>query len=84
MSSIPRHSLHPLCGLYYSAVHVIGELAGALGFPRPKLYARYEIVLDTEHWHIMQGHEAGYTQVDETSVSGGGGCQPSSVITDGP
>lgn len=51
------------------AVHVIGELAGALGFPKSRLYARYKIVCNTEHWHIMQGTEEGYTQVDETSVS---------------
>lgn len=53
-----------------STVHVIGELAGALGFPRPKLYARFEILSDAGHWHVMQGTEAGYTQVDETSVRG--------------
>lgn len=48
---------------------MIGEIAGALGFPCPNLYARYEIVYDSTHWHAMQGNEAGYTHVDETSVS---------------
>lgn len=51
------------------AVHVIGEVAGALGFSRGRLYAHYKMVCNTEHWHVMQGMEEGYTHVDETSVS---------------
>lgn len=53
----------------YAVVHVIGEVAGALGFASSRLYAHYKMVFNTEHWHVMQGVEEGYTQVDETSVS---------------
>lgn len=52
-----------------SVVHVIGEISGALGFPGNRLYASYKVVCDTQHWHVMQGAEEGYTQVDEASVS---------------
>ncbi|CAM9485210.1 unnamed protein product, partial [Scytosiphon promiscuus] len=48
-------------------VHVIGEISGALGFPGTRLYASYKIVYDAQHWHLMQGAEKGYTQVDEAS-----------------
>lgn len=51
------------------AVHIIGGIAGALGFPGSRLYAHYKILFNTEHWHVMQGVDEGYTQVDETTVS---------------
>lgn len=51
------------------AVHVIGDITGALGFLGSRLYARFKIVCNTQHWHVMQGVEEGYTQVDEASVS---------------
>ena len=50
-------------------VHVIGDISGALGFPGSRLYARFKVVCNTQHWHVMQGAEEGYTQVDEASVS---------------
>lgn len=62
-----------VCGccvcVYRFKVHVIGDITGALGFPGSKLYARFKIVCNTQHWHVMEGIEEGYTQVDETSVS---------------
>lgn len=50
-------------------VHVIGDITGGLGFPGSRLYARFKVVCNTQHWHVMHGTEEGYTQVDETSVS---------------
>lgn len=51
------------------AVHIIGGIAGAAGFPGSRLYAHYKILSNMEHWHVMQGMDEGYTQVDETTVS---------------
>lgn len=62
---IPIHLIRSRLG----AVHVIGEIAGALGFHKNNLYARYELVSNEEHWHVMEGSNKGYTHVDETAVS---------------
>ncbi|CAM9611783.1 unnamed protein product, partial [Ectocarpus sp. 12 AP-2014] len=51
-------------------VHVIGDITGALGFPGSRLYARFKIICNTQHWHVMQGAEEGYTQVDEATGEG--------------
>ncbi|CAN0392799.1 unnamed protein product, partial [Laminaria digitata] len=51
-------------------VHIIGGIAGAVGFPGSRLYAHYKILYNTEHWHVMQGADEGHTQVDETAGSG--------------
>lgn len=51
------------------SVHVIGDIAGALGYRSNKLFAHFMVLTDDEHWHVMQGSAEGYTQVDETSVS---------------
>ncbi|CAN0336054.1 unnamed protein product, partial [Pylaiella littoralis] len=48
-------------------VHVIGDITGGLGFPGSRLYARFKVVCNTQHWHVVHGTEEGYTQVDETS-----------------
>ena len=51
-------------------VHVIGEVVGALGFPKNRLYGRYKLLCNAEHWHVMRGADESYTHLDETSVSG--------------
>lgn len=43
-----------------------------MGFARNRLYARYKMVSNAEHWHVMQGADEAYTQVDETSVRNDG------------
>lgn len=51
------------------SVQIIGEVAGAVGFPINRLYARYKLVFNAEHWHVLRGADEAYTHLDETSVS---------------
>ncbi|CAM9840668.1 unnamed protein product [Ascophyllum nodosum] len=51
-------------------VHVIGEVVGALGFPKNRLYGRYKLLCNAEHWHVMRGADESYTHLDETSGPG--------------
>ncbi|CAM9710175.1 unnamed protein product [Choristocarpus tenellus] len=41
-----------------------------MGFPSPNLYAHFRLVSDKDHWHVLRGHEEGWTQIDETSGAG--------------
>ncbi len=58
----------------FRTVHVIGDITGALGFHGSRLYAHFKVVCNMQHWHVMQGAEEGYTQVDEAAVSPNSVC----------
>jgi len=64
----------------FHIVHVIGDITGALGFHGSRLYAHFKVVCNMQHWHVMQGAEEGYTQVDEAAVSPNPRAQASTIL----
>ncbi len=53
----------------YSTVHILGALLGAMGFEdEDALFARWEINSSSPHWSILDGSNAGQTQVGVVQV----------------
>jgi len=50
-------------------VHFIGEIVGALGFEGKNIFAKWNIVADTEKWTPVRGDTHGRTWLAERSDS---------------